>query len=216
MTSAVVRERPILFSGPMVRAIRAGLKTVTRRIVKPQLKHGPEHGECRTYFVDEGCFDGWVDWDAATKSGRAFSCPFGVPGDRLWVRETFAKATDDYTKTMMSGFIYAADGDTPDPGPDDGPEKCRGNWTPSIFMPRVASRLTLEVHSVSVERLHEITEEDAEREGVENALSSGPADDGARVTIRNTFANLWNRINAKCLWSANPWVWRIEFRMVNP
>lgn len=180
-------ERPILFSGPMVRAILADTKTQTRRVVRwPVL--GPSDGRKRRVYTES---------DAAEVNATPRLCPYGSPGDDLWVRETWR--ADDFDPP---GTIYAA----------DHPElldDVRGiiRWRPSIHMPRNRSRITLRVASVRVERLHAITEDDARAEGVltvDGLLSA--------MTPRERFACLWREINGgRASWDANPWVWRVEF-----
>ena len=159
-------ERPILFSGPMVRAILAGNKTQTRRVVKPQPKIAP--GFCEMV------------------SGLP-KCPYGQPGDRLWVRETWNKYQGD-------SFRFASDEMAkPDYNPKD------WEWRPSIHMPRVASRITLEITNIRVERVQEISEADAQREGwfFENHDVNKRYDPVTMDTARKWFHSLWNSINAK-------------------
>lgn len=181
-----MKERPILFSGEMVRAILDGRKTQTRRVVK-------QRGDC---------------------SGSVEQCPYGQPGERLWVRETWATEGTDETSTLPLQF-KADRSDWP---------KC-SKWRPSIHMPRWASRITLEIESVRVERLQKITEEDAKAEGTrDDALvhyycEEGTDDDpigNHRCNWRYAFSRLWESINAKrgFGWDANPWVWVITFRRV--
>lgn len=173
------RERPIIFSGPMVCAILDGRKSVTRRICK-----GARELSCAR------------DWPLDT-------CPFGVPGDRLWARETWA-LVDDRSKpsTRASGVLYRAT--------DERASSFSGSrrWRPSIHMPRWASRLTLEVVSVRVERLQEITEEDAKAEGTAQALCNFPD------PLCPMFAMAWERLHGPGSWAANPWVWAVSFRRV--
>lgn len=191
-----MKEHPIIFSGPMVRAILEGRKTMTRRVVKPSVKcctvgaYTTDSGSAKPVNVQEDG-DPWTD----------ISCPYGQPGDRLWVRETW---------TECDGVFYAAT-DTR-PGMNGIPQA----WRPSIFIPRWASRITLEVTDVRVERVQDISDEDAVREGTfvnQNAI-------GVQLTNRDetipraVFADLWDSINAKrgYSWEANPWVWIIEFK----
>jgi hypothetical protein len=194
-----MRERPILFSAEMVRAILEGRKTMTRRVMRPQPVGVPnQHSET----------DEWLDiWytndaqrDPSIERSEALHNPYGVPGDRLWVREAF-RLTDEQPPWV----IYAADSTMRAP---DG--SCRGHvyqgpWRPSIHMPRWASRLTLEITDVRVQRVREISEEDAIAEGCEAELD---------WTARMRFAELWNHINAKrgYGWDVNPWVWCLTFR----
>ena len=187
-----VKDHPVLFSGPMVNAILAGRKTQTRRIIKfaEQPKGCPYIPAC--IYPDGG--GNWVGWDAdepgleeftktAYPSGKGFKCPYGAPGDRLWVRETWQYY--DWTEDGQPFIRYAADNaerlcrDLPEEGTVDVWEKLSRpenfsidgrardrRWRPSIFMPRWASRITLEICSVRVERLNNISEEDAIAEGI--------------------------------------------------
>lgn len=190
-------EKPIIFSGPMVRAILDGRKTVTRRVVvKWRLNNS---GPLRPVHQD-GC---WDDWEMEALLPQ---CPYGCPGDRLWVRETLRMDT--------RGLVYAGDdGDVRVVGFEKGMKAdqwIRGyarKTIPSIHMPRWASRLKLEVVSVRVERLQDVTEEDATAEGCTY---------GYPMPIL-WFSTLWNGINAKrgFGWDTNPWVWRVEFRRLD-
>lgn len=206
-----MRERPILFSGPMVRAILAGRKTVTRRVLQPQppeddapLATGWFHPEASDGGPGPHTFGVYgSDWHVR--------CPYGAPNDRLWVREAWA-ARDVRSEWALSvglveepfcgvggdEIIYRAD--------DDGTRARPPRWFSPLYMPRWASRLTLEIVSVRVERLQEIAEADARAEG---------CGDPPFGTRRETFAILWDAINGKrAPWESNPWVWRVEFRRV--
>lgn len=214
-----MKERPILFSGEMVKAILGGRKTQTRRVVKPQ----PFQNDilCR---------------DAAAPSGyslvhdshddRLLTCPYGVPGDRLWVKETWCQKYDDglplydvhgngdpsccYYRATETEHIIKDDGNGGTEYRMDGTEA--SPWQPSIFMPRWASRITLEIVSVRVERLREITEDDVVAEGIEFPCEE-PETGEHPVGCVCEYRNLWDRINGKKHpWSSNPWVWRIEFK----
>jgi hypothetical protein len=193
-----MKERPILFSAPMVRAILAGTKTQTRRILKPQ----PELTE-----------SGWMQWKDGECAADCFAsviaddCPYGVPGDRLWVRETWFPTRFDCNDLRDQSFIrYAADG-TYDPRRD-----CVGRaWKPSIHMPRWVSRITLEITRVRVERLQEISEHDAMAEGVTPSISGVAGEhEPPPKSHRTGFVRLWNEINGN--WLDDPWVWVVEFR----
>lgn len=213
-----MKERPILFSGAMVLAILDGRKTMTRRIAKFVPLHGAnlafsglESGYYGTGQPESGTVlyarRGDGVWDQKTE--RLF-CPYGAPGDRLWVRETF-KATTDFV-TGEPAWMYRAD-DTPE---QDAAYPIRG-WRPSIFMPRAASRITLEVAGVRVERLQAITEDDARAEGVpQNHLGQYmPAYPRAAGWghARDAFESLWDSINGKrAPWQSNPWVWVVDFK----
>lgn len=223
---APVRERPILFSAPMIRAILEGRKTQTRRVVKPQ-----PTGRVATLKAGDGTTF-LHDWNG--ESGKPLHCPYGASGDRLWVRENFA-------------LEVQVDGDQPLPRNDDRPvhrdsigwtqahyqatdpkpelecghrshegDPCPSPWRPSIHMPRWASRIDLEVTEVRVQRLQGISEGDAMAEGA-------AADDISKVGLpaysaRQNFARLWDSINAErgFCWAANPWVWAITFKRVRP
>lgn len=196
-------EKPILFSGEMVRAILEGRKTQTRRVVKPQFNHkwgsGVPHGYDKFgVHVDipliepHPMFGGWA----------YLFCPYGKAGDHLWVRETWTDLTDLFTE--KEAFLkYRADAI----GCEDS-----YSWRPSIFMPRWASRITLEIERISVERVQDIGDSSCEAEGVSLANASIPG------YLRKRFQILWDSINAKrgFPWSSNPWVWVISFRLAAP
>jgi hypothetical protein len=194
-----MREKPILFSGPMVRAILAGTKTQTRRIVKPQ----PPTGCTGMESIDSPPFQGFRFlpvglWPEDPRYGNR-SCPYGQPGGRLWVRETWAWCTK-----ADGHHIYKADG--------DGIGNCHvdgDRWRPSIFMPRWASRITLEITEVRVQRLQEISVQDAIAEGIAKSPTSYPRDE------RDDFRDLWDSINAnKYPWASNPYVWALTFKKI--
>jgi hypothetical protein len=207
-----MKERPILFSGPMVRAILGGYKTQTRRIVKPQPPCG-----CR--YVINGAGNAalcqsidrpeiWVQPTARSVDHR-LPCPYGQPGDRLWVRETFAYNGER--------FIYRAD-QTDDTMPPLAIQ-AGGKWKPSIFCTRAASRITLEVTAVRVERLQSITEADASAEGTpavktKGELQSDKTIKPLTISALTLYRGLWSHINGPGSWDANPWVWVIEFRRI--
>jgi hypothetical protein len=198
----LTKERPILFGAPMVRALLDGTKTQTRRVVKgapndwspigpewfaPTVvdRHGDEQPGADVYGAGNEDGSEWV------------RCPYGAPRERLWVKET-------YHTSPHFDCLYRADY-------EDGAVLrkvvAHGGWTPSIFMPRRLSRITLEVTRVRVERLHAISEADAWAEGLPVELlscSHGYAPDAYRI--------LWGQINGLGPWSANPWVWVLEFQ----
>lgn len=211
-----VKDHPILFSGEMVRAILEGRKTQTRRIVRPQftrlwgygVKHGDDRFSCHVNIAEP---DGSWKW---------LYCPYGQPGDRLWVKETAYIAppnfsentwnvTDDQGRKRVVGWDASMDSDGVRCATDFGVKK-----SPSIFMPRWASRITLEVVSVRVERVQEISEADASAEGV--STSEGYIDgDWCLATARDNFRFLWDEINGKrAPWASNPWVWVVTFKRV--
>jgi len=201
VTETVVKHRPILFSGPMVRAILAGSKTQTRRIVKPQPKWEgalwPDEGSCLRWqdVMDNTDYYAGCQW-----------CPHGGPKDRLWVREKFLGWYNTGDKTFSHVAAFAADGYKLEEGE---------RWKSPIYMPRRASRLTLEIESVRVQRLQEISEDDAVAEGVDE-VSMEDVRRQATLSRRDDFAQLWNRINAKrgFGWETNPWVWALTLRRV--
>jgi hypothetical protein len=192
-----MKETPILFSGEMVRAILDGRKTQTRRICKPRFdgRTPCEHFEPVVvngqYYMMRHCNHG----------SECRPCPYGVVGDRLWVRETWAKCAGH---TDCGGIYFRAD-----VADNIGAKVDR--WRPSIYMPRHASRITLKITWVRVERLQEITEADAWAEGVTREAAGAEAPTG-----RDCFEMLWDSINANrgYGWAVNPWVWVVEFKRV--
>jgi hypothetical protein len=213
-----MRERPILFSAPMVRALLAGTKTQTRRAMRCQpgleatvhVEHFHQtvvdrHGEDQP---GPEIFGAW--WDDGESGMR---CPYGAPGDHLYVRETWMDllGTGIERKTGDPGrYAYAAD--TPPGSYGDEARKTYGlKWKPSIHMPRWASRILLEVTEVRVQRLQDISGNDVIAEGCEFPDGEGIA----RGQIRARwlpYRKLWESINGPGSWDANPWVWVIEFR----
>ncbi|EIV6180494.1 hypothetical protein ACU6ZN_18665 [Klebsiella aerogenes] len=220
-------ERGMIFNGEMVRAILDGRKTQTRRIMKIQ----PEHsglGLHRVIDSKNGSDDGKYFWSLSDACGlkirsKSFTCPFGSVGDRIWVREAFrvhSRATDVATLvykasernswTEQTHRVPVSVCNKPTT-----PEK----WTPSLHMPRWASRLLLEITDVRVERLREISQADAEAEGV-GKLKKGfwknyqPGWTEFQLTARGSFATLWKSIYGDESWYADPWVWVIEFKRI--
>lgn len=199
-----VRERPILFSAPMVRAILDGSKTQTRRIVKP--RNDLAFGVPLAAHELAGEVNG----------GDFMNSPFGQPGDRLWVRETFCMDDNGHEEWP----IYKADGIAL-------PVRPKGcgvsRWRPSIHMPRWASRLTLEITGVRIERLNSISAQDAIAEGIEQVdeLHGHPLwreygnEPWNSSMPEYSFQTLWNSITGPSSWDANPWVWVIEFKRVD-
>jgi hypothetical protein len=220
-----VKERPILFSAPMVRAILDGRKTQTRRALNPQpilavmehkaaaaLKACRSHGLIpdgkQPHWQWRGCFS--MPWPSAiAKRSR-----YGIAGDRLWVRETWSK-----TKSCnASDIFYRADGDR-----QYGRQHAlsyvdrEDRWRPSIHMPRWASRINLEVTGVRVEQLQDISEADAKAEGVTDCYNITDQATGEidREAV-DAYEELWGEINGAESWAANPWVWVVEFKRVTP
>jgi hypothetical protein len=212
-------ERPILFSGEMVRAILDGRKTQTRRIVK----HIESHSVGKTAehrFID--CVRLKIGGLADPGSpAHLEECPYGQPGDRLWVRESWSPMDDRPELKALGGVYYAVNEN----------RDSKRKWKPSIHMPRWASRITLEITDVRVERVQDITDldacdegalgvdtekvrpgysesvRDAEQKKIRPPLGPGP---------RERFEWLWDSINAKrgYGWDMNPWVWVIEFKRI--
>lgn len=219
-----MKERPILFKGDMVNAILDGRKTQTRRVIKPQPFAQPEKSD------DEPIWEVY----AGDELSGTIKCPYGQPGDRLWVRETWRQfdASDECDHLdfpcgcpRTGDPVYRATH-------DDGESK----WKPSIFMPRWASRITLEITDVRVERLQDISEEDAKAEGAQHfpelpgksaygmdcrwSMEQPNSVDQCLSSAKWAFSNYFCKINGKapkgCIdqrpWDANPWVWVVEFR----
>lgn len=239
-----MKERPILFSGPMVRAILEGRKTQTRRVAPVTDLKIKDHG------------DGMLTWSVhfskpprgvfSSHSGGKFSeaqarsiiasqfCPYGAPGDRLWVRETWMDLRGTGIEGVIPGRERWAYGEMSPAGSasDEARRDFGLKWRPSIFMPREASRLLLEITEVRVQRLQEITAEDAVAEGAQRFTGRVPSFTGGTGpswsmgaptshgeclgSARFAFANFWNRTVrvAELDWDSNPWVWAITFRRV--
>lgn len=194
-TATATKERPIMFSGPMVRAILDGRKTMTRRAVNPQPREVRVQGG--EWLADDGCI---------------LRCRYGMIADRLWVKET-------WQPFFKGGAIYLADAGTArlNAVNEEHAKATWPKWKSSLFMPRSSSRVTLEITGVRVERLQDISEEDAKAEGIYLHSHHGlfSADhrslDGGGRSAREGFAKLWDSINGKGAWRANPWVWAIRF-----
>lgn len=241
MTAIATKEWPIIFSGEMVRAILDGRKTQTRRVVKQQkdwwrwMEPDVGGGWC----AGESPMDDKLRQAFRKAGGKGFDCPHGVPGDRLWVRETYRllRGYDGLTPTL-AGIAMGEDKDysvdyratpmTRDTGngpfafnPDDW-----GKWRPSIHMPRWACRIVPELTDVRVQRIQEITEWEARDEGCEPVptrvqdlaaiVYGGPRWVDAMSYLQG-FAKLWDSLNAKRGYplESNPWVWAITFRKLS-
>ena len=188
--------RPIIFNGAMVRAILDGAKTQTRRVVKP----------CKDKNM--GISLTACELAGEINQGDFTNSFYGQLGDRLWVRETFQRAGGN------TGYWYAAT----DSKSDDGNSPV-SHWKPSIHMPREASRITLEISGMRVERLQDITADDSYEEGTAEWASANPPmdSDGQPDKFRNivlAYRALWESINGAGSWEANPWVWVVEFKRV--
>lgn len=217
-------ERPILFSYAMVKALLADRKTQTRRIVKPQPP--AEAQDVGLFRSPDPAVDGqwmWLDhpdMDCASPVGEIFRCRYGVPGDRLWVRETWAHVPASAYR-MSTGVQQTADPTDPDMAAvyQAGWERSPPTWKPSIHMPRWASRITLDVVNVRIERLNDITEDDAIAEGLEWVTPGMWAVDTSLAIIgddpRAVYRELWEHINGPGSWDANPWIWVVTFNRSN-
>ncbi|HEB5064420.1 TPA: hypothetical protein R0E78_000172 [Klebsiella pneumoniae] len=215
-----MKERGMIFNAEMVRAILDGRKTQTRRIMAPQPADDIERGIFPNPEV--------IGWKSSLRhkygSTTAHFCPYGKPGDRIWVREAFrvhSRATDVATLiykanernswTEQTHRVPVAVCNKPAT-----PEK----WTPSLHMPRWASRILLEITDVRVERLNAISEEDARAEGIIDGgcLNCGESEPcgcaNPEPDATDAFAYLWQSIYGQENWNANPWVWVIEFKRV--
>lgn len=229
MTATATKLRPILMSGPMVRAILDGRKTQTRRVVKPQPPADIE--EAFAWFAGElrgapnGCAEDGLY--VRTLAGLTYRgpCPYGAPGDVLWVRESWYYDLPPHKlpKVRPADFdrdslYFRADGECCAQIPEcQCAEVGKPKWKPSTHLPRWACRLFLRVKSVRVERVQEIGEADAKAEGVERhddegVTYYGPLNAG-HADARRAFETLWDSINAErgFGWAANPWVWVVEF-----
>ncbi|MBF8806959.1 hypothetical protein LG197_17615 [Pseudomonas asiatica] len=249
------KERPILFSGPMIRALLDGRKTVTRRALSArdlkEIDYAVRLGECHA-LPAEG--DSMHPNDT---SYYAELCRFGLPGDRLWVRETWLEDPEDDGTWAYTQYMGCKGSPLSDiPKRFQKPEHCifRASWDgsalrwrPSIHMPRWASRILLEVTDVRVERLQDISDDQAKAEGMvytdfgmQERPGKGSIDGGKTFhplkpqqapgwhagdathpdqcldRARWAFANLWEKINGENSWDANPWVWVVEFKRVEP
>lgn len=226
MSESPIKERPILFSAPMVRAILDGRKTQTRRIIK-----GDPVEVVHFIGADDKPKYDYYGFCASHRNviNKHIQCPYGQPGDRLWVRETFFASTSkiaaDPEPERPVSYKATHEGVPP------------SRWLPSIHMPRWASRIVLYVINIQVERLHDISEEDALAEGIMRCTVGGvreyfenqedmkawpddtplfydpddDSDDALSFSAKEAYLRLWNRINGECAADENPWVWVIEF-----
>lgn len=235
-TLTAIKERPILFSGPMVRAILEGRKTVTRRLVKWK-PYAP--GDVRNYnfsgmdlgfYMSNVASSGYVlrtrggssgCWNDRTKPAH---CPYGKPGERLWVRESFlpCKGCGTPCKPSEASYVCFPDGGQVfgDGGVIDGTGK-QLDWegyrfSPSIHMPRWASRITLEIVSTRIERLQAMRHNEApfKAEGFELPPDELFPDQNTASKLERYFTDLWDKLNPDAKWSDNPWVWVVEFKLI--
>jgi hypothetical protein len=207
-----IKERPILFSAPMVRAILDGRKTVTRRVVKAQPANGwnfdLDYGRISSSHRHKGKFGAFIRRGVGTDFPEIdiVPSPYGMPGDRLWVRETHAD--------IGCRLTYRAD-------TDDGAHCQVKKWTPAIHMFRRHSRILLEITDVRVERLWDIDDEQSLAEGIYsnpevNGMYTADGDHhtSKRGGARSAFIHLWESTGGD--WNGNPWVWVIELKQVTP
>ena len=194
-----MKQRPILMSSEMVQAILAGNKTQTRRVIKPQPLTVGLKGVYPDLYNHEP--NHWAFWlpDNRMTEPRIWKCPYGQVGDRLWVRESYIPNLDEKTATYKANWNEYPNG----PG-----IKFTCKWKPSIFMPRKYSRITLEITSIKVQQLQNMTFQDIRDEG----FDIGKTNPTAGEVARKWYCDLWDRINGKKYpWSSNPWVWVITF-----
>lgn len=213
-----MKLRPILFSTAMVQAILDGRKTQTRRVVKVQPRDDNQRWQLSRMLESTSKSDKknegklhWVvmenDYSIKEYDPRYFVCPYGQPGDILWVRETWAPALGDICYKADYSEETLAD------------EENKGIWKPSIHMPFAAARIFLRIKSVRVERLQDISEADAVAEGTTPAKIQIVAalfqTTSARRCYRDGFKSIWQSINGAESWNANPWVWVVEFERIS-
>lgn len=212
-----MKERPILFSGAMVRDILEGRKTVTRRIIKPSMRsadtqfelHQQQDGSWRPmHTFDESSMD-------HLGTEHPIACPYGQIGDRLWVRESFAdlQGTGIEHRPDPAGplqrYAFAADS-PPGSASDEGRKDFGIKWKPSIHMPRAVCRILLEITGLRVERLQVITTEQLIAEGLQTRLREYDAE----CDLLHQWKELWASLNGEESWDANPWVWVVEFKRI--
>ncbi|WP_121774884.1 hypothetical protein [Acinetobacter bereziniae] len=220
-----MKERPILFSAPMVSAILEGRKTQTRRVINPQ----PEGKTLQSNLDGKWLSKKFNGLLLPKIEDLPIHCPYGKIGDRLWVRETWStvnlygeialayKADGEVIRVVENESFQDEDGliNYDDPRlekysfatwADDLLEGKEGNWKPSIHMPRWASRILLEITSIRVEQLQDISESDCLKEGVGSPI--------LRDCKKPKFMQLWESINGADSWTVNPWVWVVEFKII--
>lgn len=234
-----MKEIPMLFSTPMVQALLAGRKTVTRRLVQPmrgrqsewltpELINSVPHGEIikggwQMHHPKAGQNHAGVDVAYDSPLGW-IECPYGQPGDLIWVRETYKIEGSMSHGESVLGVKYKADGRWIQ---NDSKEvfeifhKSKEGWRPNIFLPKVAARIWLQVTDIRVERLQDITEQDAQAEGMEKIDESifcwrhyGGKYAGCS-DARTSFQSIWQSINGDESWNSNPWVWVNSFNVLS-
>lgn len=214
---SMTKERPILFSTEMVKAILDGHKTQTRRVVKPQPPaECSDEDPCIEFdYSFKGTRENpawYASWEMpldppnASESHNVY-CPYGKPGDVLWVRETWQPSANDIFVYFKADYVH-----------DTGK-----GWKPSIHMPKSVARIWLEITNIRVERLQDISEDDAKAEGIDIFYKKNIS--GYEIQESNSirswskfpyhgFKSLWISINGHVSWELNPWVWVIEFKII--
>lgn len=234
MTHTPVLTKSMLFSGPMILRLLDGTKTMTRGVIKPQPELKPdllptavERGYCLCVKIHDAC----TRYMGSQNFIEEF-CPHPV-GSLVWCKETWAKRVDtkDGSPKAKHYLLYRADTDPDAVRDPNNWHSWGGKWKPSIFMPRWASRITLEIVAVKVERLRDISEEDAKAEGVQSQWSDDQGETPGRFVYfteadglmkgygkaRDAFGNLWDSINGKSNpWKSNCWVWVYSFKRIKP
>lgn len=245
-----MKYKPIIMGADSVRAILDGKKTMTRRVVKPQPINMPDGAYINPYNHNYEHFTAWtmdnkmlLGCGGNIKNTAHWKCPYGIVGDRLWVKETWTTQHDGIHDDNGFGiYVYKADGEWLDN--TEGGNVSR--WESPIFMPKEASRITLEITDIRVEKLQSIMEKDAKAEGVisddeyadragEENLFPCPICNGYQVhealgynlgitevdctacdTEKKRYSIIWDSLNAKrgYPWASNPWVWVVEFKLV--
>lgn len=202
-----MKEHPILFSTPMVKALLNGNKTMTRRATGlDKVNQSPNNYYYQSLFFGETGRETFAN--PATRDTVEVKCPYGQPGDLLWVREScqHTKILNLHPTDENYGFVYKAD--------DQPWQDMEGwKWKPSIHMPKAAARFWLRITDIRIERLHDITEEDAKAEGAEYLLWRGVTKDSQ--SYRNGFTSIWLSINGDASWNKNPWVWVVSFEVLS-
>lgn len=202
------KETPIIFSTLMVQAILSRTKTQTRRIIKPQPDDSGLWNDDKYPRGLDSLLTGWNGVTDDTAESKEFKCPYGKVSDILWVRETFLILPPNMV-------FYKADIEN----------KATGKWKPSIFMPKIACRIRLKITNIRVEKLQDISEEDAIAEGIIAVQRPGGFGFGLKKewdykfplherTPIDAYRMLWDKINGKHSWDTNPWVWVIEFKIL--
>jgi len=212
------KQHPILFSTEMVKAILEGRKTMTRRIIKSRHESGL-FAICRRQSDQQITQIVSLGWNEENVE-KDISCPYGEIGDILWVRETFTYGSemDENGEFNNNRYWYRADEDWKQlewvrNRDEDNEMVCaEPKWKPSIFMPRIASRITLQITNIKVERLQDISEADAVKEGIDLSKTSG---DWEHTPVQE-FEKVWTKINGEESWNKNPFIWAIEFKRIKP